>query len=421
MSNIKTISIYGTLLFLYIYEFLIINTPAIFSSRKIVFIILIFITFIRGSKKGLYKLKVEFKNEFIKIIGLCIYILGYLLILRIVYPKVNGSNYIISRILYFIAYTIIGSQMIVKYIRDIRIFLKSIIFASIIQSTIVFLQFSFYGFREFLNNTFVNEGNISYLREDRANGLGAEGATLSLLLFCGLFACGYFIIIKKRVTFKLMIIYLYILLSTMLVGRTGLLIGVINFIVILILISDKSIIKTIFSIIKMIIIFIIILFVFIKLTDNIIERDRIDKMFKWATSIFTKGINDKSFIALTSMAIPSLTLETLLGTGIYRGVSALGTISQHDSGYVQSYFAIGLINSIVFYIMYYSFLFNIINKIKNRTSYKYFIWFLIIIIIVEYKEPFIFRYIMSFMIIVCCILINKHEKLKSNFESVKQI
>ena len=406
-----TTIINAILVFMYLYDILILNVPSIFSSRKIIFslIIMFFLLFFKHYRP--LGFMIEYRRQF-QIIGfVIIYIICYLVVLMVVYEKVEYSNYVISRVAYFGIYAIIGSYLFGKYFTSIFAFFKGIIIADLIQSTIVYCQFIFVGFRNFLNNMFTMTGNISYLRQDRANGIGAEGANLSLLLFCGLFACSYLILKKQKTSLCLIITYFYILIASMLVGRTGFYFGLVNiFILVILTLGKKTNFEFLKNIIKIVIGIVIILITFNFVTTKYIDSARMENIFIWATSLSNNGLSDRSFIQLSNMEIPKLTIETLFGTGIYRGISDLGTIMQHDSGYVQSYFSMGLINALFFYYMFYRFLILLISKINDKVTRRYFYWFFITIVIVEVKEPFILKYMLPFVLITSCILVRKTEK-----------
>ena len=106
----------------------------------------------------------------------------------------------------------------------------------------------------------------------------------------------------------------------------------------------------------------------------------------WVGEIFTKGIGEGSTIQILSdMVIPPLTKETFLGMGIVRGVSRLGTVVQHDSGYIMNYAALGIPGVLLLYLSI--FLFYIVNIIKKDE--KYLILFLVFLYVFEFKEPFL--------------------------------
>lgn len=400
--------IYGILLFLYLFEFELLGTTSLLSSRKLAFMLVIFIYILVFLKNKGNSFTESHLKEFSTIFVFLIYILGYLLFLILIYGIVDDSTYIYPRLIYFLLYSILGSLLFSKIFNKVDHFLNGLIIAVFIQSTIVYLQFISPDIRSFFKNTFVEQGNISYLRENRASGLGAEGATLSLLLFSGLFACGYFIIKNQKIIY--MLLYIYILISILLVARTGLYIGLINLFIILLLSykKDKSI-KYFMNFGKYLTIIISSLTMLWFILLKYIDEQRINKIFDWTSSLFNDGLNEGSVQAISKMVIPELTIETLFGTGITRGESGLGTIIQHDSGYIQAYFAFGLINSILFYIIIYLLLFILIKKINNKLMKTYLYFYLIILIVVEVKEPFIFKYMLPFILMTITLLYRKNE------------
>lgn len=407
----KKLLIPSLIIFMFIYEFSIINTPSILSSRKLSILIVTIYLLLKNDFKDYsnrFKFKIYYKRPYILISLILVYILGYLLFLKSIYMSVEESQYILARMLYFILYFILGTQLFTKYFKSINDFLKSLIIANIIQSSVVYGQFLFIGFRNFLYKTFESTGNISYLRTDRANGLGAEGANLSILLFCGLFACGYFIIKNKKINSKLIISYMYILFATMLVGRTGFVLGVINILIIIIFMSRWDFNRITITCIKIAIVSFFVLVIFNTVIENYVEIERFEKILTWSQSIFKSGFNDRSFVHLSNMDIPKISMETIIGTGIYRGTSTMGTVIQHDGGYIQSYFSMGLFNSLIFYCGLYIFFLKMISKVYDNNIRKYFFILFIILGIMEFKEPFTIKGMIPFILTTSCILTSKN-------------
>ena len=82
----------------------------------------------------------------------------------------------------------------------------------------------------------------------------------------------------------------------------------------------------------------------------------------------------------------------------------------NDSGYVQMYSSMGLVFAIIFYVI----LFGSINKMIRDCKYsvdKEIInlikVYLLTLMIIEIKEPFIFKYILPLFLLVIIILIQR--------------
>jgi hypothetical protein len=106
----------------------------------------------------------------------------------------------------------------------------------------------------------------------------------------------------------------------------------------------------------------------------------------WLESGFR--LNNDLVQGLSEMPIPPLTVETIIGTGMVMHPSGFGNASGHDTGYIQTYYSLGLVFAIVFYLNYYSFL---LSHIKLRKDLFGFLLF-ILLVFIESKEFFIFSY-----------------------------
>ena len=198
-------------LFFFIYEIQILNTPSIFSTRKMaLFYIGVKVIFDLYTKKTIVIPKI-IKKTSSRIVLVVAYTIFHLLFLILVNGFDENGSYVINRVIYFLIYVPVGSILFTLYFSDSFRFMKALINSILIQSTIIFGQFLLSDFRIFLDKYFVSTGNVSYLRENRANGLGAEGAALSLTLFCGMFLIGYLFQKYKRGDVTLGLSYFYIL------------------------------------------------------------------------------------------------------------------------------------------------------------------------------------------------------------------
>ncbi|TDQ37649.1 hypothetical protein EV213_1129 [Aureibacillus halotolerans] len=387
----------GILTFLFIFDLSLLGLPSIFSSRKIVFVIL-FIHYIVSFKRFRFN-----TGSMYFILSINVMIFLWLFILSVSWPQSPLADYVYSREMYFIIYTIIGSVLLANFFKGLDEYARSVVIAMVIQSLIVFSQFSFEGFRVFLENTFQPTGNIEYTRTDRANGVGAEGAFLSLLLATGLYFCSYFLHFKRIITVNYVIFFLCLLTATFLTGRTGFYIGCVLSIFVFSSILLKDYGKT--AMLKVLPIMLIAFFSLSFLVDRLgINEDRLEQLNTWVTSVVDDGLEEGSVTALMEMQIPSLSNETVVGTAVYRGTTSNGTTVQHDSGYVQMYSSLGVVFAVIFYVSLFIYLITLIRKVRGGKLKVFFFAYILLIFIVELKEPFIFKYIPVGLIITAILL-----------------
>ncbi|WP_204864747.1 hypothetical protein [Drancourtella massiliensis] len=282
----------------------------------------------------------------------------------------------------------------------------SFVFVGIIQSFIVYGQLLSGAFRNFLNNYFQQVGNVEFLREQRATGLGAEAAALSITLFISLIACSYFILCYNN--YKYIVAYVFILSATLSVARTGfycgVLLGIYNlFRIIMKKGSFLQVIKTLFYLA-------LILAVLIFFVGKYGDIERIQWILNWATKIFSQGSQEDSISRFMNMEVPPLDVSTYWGTGVFRGIGWNGINFQNDGGYFQNYFAMGLIWSILFYGILFVIILKTIFKIKNIEVKLLMLIFAAVLMVVEIKEPFVLKYVSVFSIMLMLNVILKKKE-----------
>ena len=109
---------------------------------------------------------------------------------------------------------------------------------------------------------------------------------------------------------------------------------------------------------------------------------------------------------LKEMYVPPLSFKTLLGTGRVISENGLTNASLNDSGYVQTYFSLGLFMSVLFYV---SFLFLSFYRWLLGERNIFILFLLVILFLIEYKEPFIFKYAFPCFLTTILLFNYKHE------------
>ena len=127
--------------------------------------------------------------------------------------------------------------------------------------------------------------------------------------------------------------------------------------------------------------------------------------------------------ALNEMPVPPLSFETIIGTGRVRSITGNGNASGHDSGYVQTYYSLGLLLAIFFYIFFLIFAIFLIQRNKFQKYYdskkqKILYLLILIVFVIEIKEPFIFHYSFPFFVLSSILNINKGY-LDNNLKLIK--
>jgi hypothetical protein len=333
-----------------------------------------------------------------------------LLILNIVaiFQFINSDDFIqSSRLFWFTIYSIITPFLLLKIFKDKIDFLNAFFIATTIQSIITIGSFLNPEFKQFILSAIVVGGNDI---KDGFRAIGftsASGAAFSVIQFCGVFSGLMLLKYTRDNLIKSIFILIFIvigLLSTLIIGRTGLLCSIIA--IIYFLFINFNLKK---AILYSVITFIISQINFINLLEN--QTEGIDgfniEFFKnWIEDGFILK-NNNTVEAISRMPIPPLSLNTIVGTGeVFDAEKSVNT-SGHDSGYIQTYFSLGFVFAIVFYVSYFLFLIRI-TKLKNLLILLFLIF---ILFVVEFKEPFIFKYILPFYILTLTVLYDKERNV----------
>lgn len=368
--NIKII-LTSVWIFLFINSISLNSVPSLTSSR-IAFLFLFLIFFIRFLRKPVIS-----KNRlliFFSIISISIYSLLLIVL--------NGADFTqFSRILHFSLFSILTTFLLVHIIKSEIHFHNAVVFATLTQVIFVFMTYTSREFNELLFSIVLANNNFGESL-GRAPGLSSSGgATLSVTLALGAFS----VLRLARINYEMwhLPVMLLIVLSNVLVGRTGLLISSVA--LILFLFQFKLNTKS------FVLLFLLVGVLWIYVLDVLLKNDQfINYTLNWAISAFS---GDGTYTALLRMGIPEMTtIQLLFGCGwvsLPNGLNASGS----DSGYVQTIFALGIVVGLLFYFFIFLLLTSYVKYAKDKT---FAILVCLVPFVIEFKEPFIFKYTIVF-------------------------
>lgn len=401
------------LLFLFLFE---ITIYSFLTTRRLVVIVLIVYCLFHKNKIKKMLNNCDIKNNLMFIIISLIILSIYISIINLAYgafDNINNEYLTALNFLYIFLYVIFASVLFAQIFHTLLEFCQVISIIMVIQAIFIYASVINKDIRQYVYNfLYTDDGRFLNSIESgtRVVGIQLGGAAGSVALSCGLICC-LLLMIYIEFKPKYFLTYIIILGATFFVGRTGFYIGVLLLLSYLILLFKDHI-----TLKKIMFLCIIILGVYffyqISIKNGIIDEYILNRYLTWATEIFSNYNGNNTIIILMNMKIPPLSFETFFGTGVLRGTSYLGSWVQNDSGYIKSYFSMGLLMSIFFYLSIIFNSFKIISKIKKRKTKNLFYLFLIILIFIEFKEPFIFRYIYLFIIITGSVLVIKNESQK---------
>lgn len=396
-------SIKFILIFLILYDINFNAFPS-FTSARLSFIILLLISLFKNVK--ITRLQYYY---------LCL-IISVLILAFIQYLFSNEPTQI-SRLFWFIIYGLITPIILNQYFKDYKEFFLIVVCATSLQSIISIISFINPVFKSLLYSTVIFTTNFDEKQILRAVAFSSVGgASLSLIQSCGVISALF--LIKFNIVSNLSKIFIWaliilILISTLIIGRTGLIIS--GFSILIYFVSEKLNYKKIIFLL-----FLCIMLFQINLT-NILEPV-MENVTGFNSEYFSAWIenafkfNDNSTAEeLGSMPIPPLSINTIIGTGKITNQLLKENASGHDSGYIQAYYSLGLILASFFYITYYLFLFFQVKKTRINSLY----FLVILIMIIEIKEPFIFQYTFPFFMLTTLLICTRNSTNLINLKIIK--
>lgn len=396
-------------LYLYVYDIAMNDLSTLFSTKKIVFFLLAIFVFFFKSKEMKLVSKLKYSRDVISLVFLICVVLVYSILISLI-QNAQGVS-IIAYLIFFILYVPIGVLLFSCIFNDSFEFCNIFILSSLIPAVLIFVQQTSEEFRVFLDRFFLADENIAYLRNDRAAIPGASGATLTVWMFLAMFACAYLILLdsKKKRLLKYFICFMFFLCASVLSGSTGTLAGgaLLIFLLFLMLKNKKIGRFGLYGVFLIVLVSIV-----ISVFQDIFSIGKMERIYDRIFSVFESGVEQVTVSNLFAMKVPELNFNTVLGTGIVRGtMDELSCF--HDSGYVQAYFALGLIVSVVFYFVVYSTLIKGVVPNNGRIE-KWLMCFLIaVLFVIEIKEPFCLKYNAVFFAMLINLLSEK-ERVREN-------
>ncbi|ADY12104.1 hypothetical protein SpiBuddy_0266 [Sphaerochaeta globosa str. Buddy] len=244
--------------------------------------------------------------------------------------------------------------------------------------------------------------NIDFSRYNyRIFGLGIAGSGGSIYLFCGLFAIAYWIICTKKISIWLTLIYIINFFAITLVGRTGFYAAIIVSLCLFIIVGRNGVWKpsalfgwSFFILIGMIFLYNYVTSVFESNTEVLLYTfRRLGEGFNYSDSETIEKLS------LWNDRIIPLSFRTLfIGTGVTRGYSYDGLLVSHDGGYAKRYMSIGLVMALYSYVIYYNYLRKMIKRITGKKGII--VICLLIMLVIEYKEPFMYQLALPFTVLM---------------------
>ncbi|XMB85734.1 hypothetical protein RJG79_10015 [Mycoplasmatota bacterium WC44] len=398
-----------TLLFIVLFDLSFKILPII-STGKIGVLLLTIYFFLINKKK----ITINKKEAYIFVLYFFIFTHAILVFILNGMPETKT----IARLLYYFIYSVWLSYVCIVVFRNRMDFFKTLSIVVFVQSCFVIVSWLSIDFRVFIDSLLVQTGNLSLLSAQRPPGLmNSAGAKASVILGIGSAITFYQLTCNNSKKSVLIYSFMFMVstVSTLIVGRTGLLLLMVLVSTILIQ-NGRQLIFT-YRFLKIVVIFTLVIIITILIIPESV-LPLINHKVNWIVSEFSDGLfKAKTLIYLQQMTIKELDISTLIGTSQIRLPGG-----QHDSGYIQNYHSLGLIFTIIFYgiVLFHLLTLSHISKNFVKRNRLFIVVFISSLFIIEYKEPFVLSY--SFLFILFTMLRiqdykeNKKIKIGENYE-----
>lgn len=308
----------------------------------------------------------------------------------------GGDTVLALRAFYLLSYTAAGATLWVAVSQQRGWSLEALFgAATCFQGMLVIYSLVTPAFRQWLPTVLVPLGNLSLEDSIRPPGFtNGGGAALSVVQGLGVYATltvGERLRGIPRITWHVAAILC--LISAWLTGRTGFLLGLGMCLVVLV--SGTSRYRG--WMVRFGVFFALIALALGPIVQSQLQESvpGYARLQDWAIEFFVSGINSSSVENLRSQPIPPLSLETVVGTG--RTVEPDQTnASGSDSGYIQTYYALGFPMTIIWYGLIFGTLLRLAWRSGNRFRL---VALTASLSVLEVKEPFTFKWIVPFLIL----------------------
>lgn len=311
-----------------------------------------------------------------------------------------GDYGVIARPLNLFLYSILGGIIVALVFNNLSNTLILIFSVILIQSLIIIYGFFNIEFKIWLSEM-INIGANYDASKNLYRGFGfssSSGAALSLIQSMAVFVVlvySYFFKISPLLMLYYSIGLMSILISVILVGRTGLLMSVV--LLLLLFLMNKGYSKKEFFPLLFFALFIV-AFAFNYLVSIVPEGFSVDYFMHWAFGFFMG--QDKTLHAISSMPLPEMSVQLFHGYGLVSLINDSNP-SGNDSGFIQFLYAYGIPVFVVFYAVYFYLLFYLLGFLP--------LFYRSVLVLaffgLEFKEPFLFKYSTLFILVLVFISI----------------
>jgi hypothetical protein len=309
----------------------------------------------------------------------------------------EGDTVQFSRLLHFLLYVLLGSALFAAASGyDTDRFARAFALTTAVQGALIFYSFVSPGFRLWLSQRLVQGGNIPFTTPLQAPGFSnSSGAALSLVQAVGMFTA--LLAARRAEGWPRRAIVLAGAIagaSTLVVGRTGLQLALLFALFFVFYAPPSRALRNLCILGAAGLALAAVSEGLLALLSTFVPTAR--DTVAWAFEFFLRGTGSGFFQEFFGRQdVPPLTLETLVGTGRVTAYDGAASASGHDSGYVQTYYALGLPMAVAFYLAVAAAFAEALGLARqDRGALAALVT---AIFVVEVKEPFLFKYALPFL------------------------
>lgn len=333
-----------------------------------------------------------------------------LLNMPIIGSKLDNNSYFEPwYIINIFLYVIVFSLYTVVIFKDSKAFAATYLSCFGIQTVAVYAAVMSTPVRLFLYEVFYS-GDDRFERTiengTRIMGIALSESAGSIVCSTGVVLLTFLAMRKHIGDILYFIIVAFLLSMTTFIGRTGVLVELVILAFYVVYIQRKKAFKLLpLAVLAAF----LIVYAFGTLMENS-DTAMFDYLVEWMTSSFTKEGRSSTLEGI-NQELPSFSSQFILGTGVMRGKLPNGETIASDSGYIMLCSAIGIIGGFLFYLAHWN-LYRSVNFNITEKQVKMFLYLCVLLsFIIECKEPFMQKYIFSYILITVSLFYQKETKL----------
>lgn len=360
------------------------------TERIALFILLVYAFSVRNKK-------IENSAAKSNVLGMCMlqaFLLVYACFVLSVFGMGTGTN-ILTYIVNFLIIVPLEIYCLINLFDSNDELMRVLFIVSIIQVLVITGTLVDPVFANFIDSTFNSVNSYfdyQYMRKIwYPGGISCITSTGALKLSLGVVS-GMYLYQKSNRNVVYLILTLFIIAISTIVARTGLFIGVVAIVLLLLNLSKKGSVFVILGASFFISVVCVIVYF------SVVNESGLQFLFKRLIVLSENGLYNaffKGYFSSQTTVIPDLSWKTIVGTGIVSGESGNDVIVNADGGFVRMYSSIGLPLALFFYffLFYKMFLSARLTQTNSVVHYSTLLMFAIMII-GEFKEPFFYtRYL----------------------------